>query len=217
MDATTIPTNPGWRVQLAVHRAVRRDAGRLAAALAEGQKTDPAAIRAYWSVTVEQLHHHHVFEDSVIWPLMRERLGDSVSSLLDRNAQEHVTMAEAMDEFRAAVASIETDTTAARAALARMQEAIEVHLAHEEADVLPLIPDAFTPEDLAFFMAESGKTNPPDAFLPWVLESAPDEDVTFFTGSMPEPVRSELVSNWLPRWHTTVDTLQHGRTEAAIG
>ena len=33
---TTATTNPGWRVQLAIHRAVRRDAGRLATALAGG-------------------------------------------------------------------------------------------------------------------------------------------------------------------------------------
>ena len=34
---TSTPTNPGWRIQLAIHRAVRRDATRLAIALDEDQ------------------------------------------------------------------------------------------------------------------------------------------------------------------------------------
>jgi hypothetical protein len=40
MTATT-PTNPGWRIQLAIHRAVRRDVSRLSAALAEGGGPPP--------------------------------------------------------------------------------------------------------------------------------------------------------------------------------
>src|SRR6516162_7863994 len=95
---TTSPTNPGWRIQLAIHRAVRRDSGRLAAALADDAVISDA-VRAYWSVTASQLHHHHEFEDTVVWPLLGQRLGDRVAALLARNAHEHEVMASAMDEF----------------------------------------------------------------------------------------------------------------------
>ena len=62
MSTTTITTNPGWRVQLAIHRAVRSDAARLAAALAGSAGVPVEAVRGYWAVTAAQLHHHHEFE-----------------------------------------------------------------------------------------------------------------------------------------------------------
>lgn len=203
---TTTPMNPGWRVQLAIHRAVRRDATRLAIALADGGEASIAVVRAYWAVTAAQLHHHHEFEDTVVWPLMGERLGDRVGALLARNAHEHQVMASAMDGFDTALAT--TDAAGARAALGRMQQTIETHLAHEEADVLPLIPEAFTLEDIAFFQAEDAKTNAPSVFLPWMLDDAPDEDLAFFTGPMPPPVRDQLDSEWTPNWRKSVEALR---------
>ncbi|MGB9111628.1 MAG: hemerythrin domain-containing protein [Acidimicrobiales bacterium] len=202
---TTTPTNPGWRVQLAIHRAVRRDANRLAIALADGGVPNEA-VRAYWASTAAQLHHHHEFEDTVVWPLMGERLGDRVAALLTRNAHEHEVMASAMDEFDAALDT--SDATRARVALGGMQEVIETHLAHEEADVLPLIPEAFTLEDITFFQAEDAKTNAPSAFLPWMLDDAPDEDLAFFTGHMPPSVREQLDSEWTPNWRKSLEALR---------
>ena len=202
----TTPTNPGWRIQLAIHRAVRRDVDRLGAALAgDGEISD--AVRAYWSVTASQLHHHHELEDTVVWPLLGQRLGDRVEALLARNVHEHQVMVSAMDEFDTALTT--TGAASARVALVRMRETVEGHLTHEEADVLPLIPEAFTPEDLAFFQAEDAKTNAPDVFLPWMLDDAPDEDLEFFTGPMPAPVRENLQAIWMPRRRLTVEALSH--------
>jgi hypothetical protein len=170
------------------------------------------AVRAYWSVTASQLHHHHEFEDTVVWPLLGQRLGDRVAALLARNAHEHEVMASAMDEFDAALAT--TDATSALVALSQMQEAIESHLAHEEADVLRLIPEGFTPEDLAFFQAEDAKTNAPNVFLPWMLDDAPNEDLEFFTGPMPAPVRENLESVWMPQRRLIVEAL--GRSVSVV-
>jgi hemerythrin-like domain-containing protein len=202
---TTTTTNPGWRIQLAVHRAVRRDITRLSAALAGGGEVPVEAVRAYWSVTAAQLHHHHELEDTVISPLMSERLGDRVETLLTRNSQQHDVMAATMDEFDSALAA--SDIAPAGAALARMQQAIEAHLAAEEADLLPLIPDAFTPDDLAYCQAESTKTNTASAFLPWMLDDAPDEDLAFFTATMPAPVVAQLDADWMPKRRTAIEAL----------
>jgi hemerythrin-like domain-containing protein len=210
---TTIPTNPGWRLQLAIHCAVRRDITRLAAAL-EGDDVPADAVRAYWAVTAEQLHHHHELEDTVISPLMAERLGERVETLLTRNAHQHEVMAESMDEFDAALST--TDAIAAGAALARMQQAVEAHLAAEEADLLPLIPDAFTPDDMAYFQAESSKTNTASEFLPWLLDDAPAEDRAFFTAKMPPPVLAHLEADWMPKRRTTVDALRATGSDVAV-
>ena len=211
---TTTPTNPGWRVQLAIHRAVRRDVSRLSAALAEGAPA--GAVQAYWAVTAAQLHHHHEFEDTVVWPLMGERLGARAEGLLARNGHEHEVMAAAMGQFDAALSTTSTDTAPARAALGKMEGVIEAHLRHEEADVLPLIPEAFTMDDIAFFSAEDAKTNPANVFLPWMLDDAPEADVAFFTGAMPAPVREQLESAWIPQWLQTVDAARRAPSGASI-
>jgi iron-sulfur cluster repair protein YtfE (RIC family) len=212
---TTTPTHPGWTVQLAIHRAVRRDAARLSAALTEGRDTPPEVIRDYWNETAAQLHDHHVFEDTIVWPLMGERLGERVDALLARNAREHLAMATAMEDFDTTLSTMTTSATATRRALQHMVEAIETHLAHEEADVLPLIPEAFTLEDMAFFSTESAKTNPPEAFLPWVLDNATVADLDFFTRIMPAPIRTELESHWIPQRRIKMDALQHPDLEPA--
>lgn len=211
---TEASENPGWRIQLAVHRAVRRDVQRLVGALAQGRGTSPQAVRTYWGDTAFQLNHHHEFEDTVIWPLLGERLGDRVESLLVRNAGEHVAMAAAMASFADAVATTTSGRSAARMALRRMKEAIETHLAHEEADVLPLIPEAFTLDDIKFFQAESAKENAPSAFLPWIFDDAPEADVVFLTGPMPAAVQAELELSWLPQRQAKVDAL--GLRESAV-
>lgn len=203
---TETQRHPGWTVQLAIHRAVRRDARRLTRAFAEGP-ADWDAIRTYWREMADQLHDHHTFEDAVIWPLMAQRLGASVSALLERNADEHAVLAAAMQDFDTAV-STTTDAATARTAAQAMQTVIETHLAHEEADVLPLIPDAFTLDDVAFFVAESAKTNPPPTFLPWLLDDATGADYGFFTGRLPDAVRSQLESEWLPKRRDRVDALR---------
>jgi Hemerythrin HHE cation binding domain len=211
----TPPTNPGWRVQLAIHRAVRRDVSRLSTAM-ERKPLPAAEVRPYWSVTAAQLHHHHEFEDTVVWPLMGERLGDRVEELLTRNTSEHRVMAEAMERFDAAIGNVTIDAAEARAALGLMDTAVETHLVHEEADVLPLIPEAFTMDDIAFFQAEDAKSNAADVFLPWMLDDAAEADVSFFTRSMPPPVRHNLEAAWMPRWLETVDALGRGASVASI-
>jgi predicted RNase H-like HicB family nuclease len=211
---TTIPTNPGWRIQLAIHRAVRRDISRLAAALTGGGDVHIEAVRAYWTVTAAQLHHHHELEDTVFSPLMAERLGDRIETLLTRNSNQHEVMATTMDEFGTALAT--ADTIAVAAALARMQQAIDAHLTAEEADILPLIPEAFTPDDFAYFQAESAKTNNASVFLPWMLDDAPDEDLAFFTATMPGPVRAQLESDWLPKRRMTVEALRRTGSVVAV-
>jgi hypothetical protein len=211
---TTTPTNPGWRIQLAIHRAVRRDITRLAAALG-GSDVPVEAVRAYWAVTQAQLHHHHELEDTVISPLLGRRLGDRVETLLTRNAREHEVMAATMDEFDTALAT--SDVTAAGVALVRMKQAIEAHLAAEEADILPLTPEAFTPDDVAYFQAESAKTNAASVFLPWMLDDAPDEDLAFFTATMPAPVLAQLDSDWMPQQRMTVEALRRTGSVVAAG
>ncbi|MDQ4091044.1 MAG: hemerythrin domain-containing protein [Actinomycetota bacterium] len=203
----TEPSSPGVRIQHAIHGAVRRDADRLSSALGSDRAPSPNAVRAFWADMRFQLHHHHEFEDTVVWPLVRRRLGARVDALLDRNADEHEAMGEAMAHFDAVVSAEPLDRAVALAALERMRAAIDLHLAHEEADVLPLLEEGLTPEDFPMLLAASAKDNPPSAFLPWVLDDASDETVAFIGGRLPDAVAAQLAEVWAPHRRTVVDAL----------
>jgi hypothetical protein len=199
------PTNPGIVIQLAVHDAVRRDVTRLSAALADDGAAGEA-VRNFWHVLRFQLHQHHEFEDTHVWPLVRERLGTGVDALLDRNLDEHEVMGRAMDGFDALVSAEPLDHAGARLAADAMRTAIDIHLTHEEADVLPLLAQALTVDDIPVLQAQAAEGNPPDALLPWVVDDASDETLAFF-GKLPEPVKALLTEVWLPRRMTLVDAL----------
>jgi uncharacterized protein (TIGR03086 family) len=203
---TTTERHPGLSVQLAIHRAVRRDLDRLSRALEAGPPASSEAVRAYWADFADKLHHHHELEDEVIWPLLGTRLDGRVDDLLAENAAQHAAMRAAMDELDEVLATTADDRSSARAALAVATERIVSHLADEEADVLPLVAEVITQDDVAFFMAESAKVDPPPVFLPWVLDDAADEDAEFFAGVLPPPVREQLESSWLPARRMRLDS-----------
>ncbi len=112
-----------------------------------------------------------------------------------------------MDACEAAIASMTTERAAARERLAEATDAINRHLDDEEADVLPLIPGAVDADDVAYFMAESAKLDPPEVFLPWVLDDAADADVAFFARVVPAPVHAVLEQAWLPSRRMRLDSV----------
>jgi len=46
-----------------------------------------------------------------------------------------------------------------------------------------------------------------DAFLPWVLDGAPQPAVDEVTGSLPPPVRTMLLQQWKPAHDSRVSAL----------
>ncbi|HTY72998.1 MAG TPA: hemerythrin domain-containing protein [Actinomycetes bacterium] len=203
--ASTTTLHPGVAVQYAVHAAVRRDMDRLVGSLGTHAAPD-AAVLGYAEEFLFQLHHHHTFEDDAVWPLMRERLGD-MTDLLDRNLAEHADVVASVEDFAAEVQHLDGDRDPARAAAVRMREVVSLHLAHEEADVIPFVPQAFTLDDVARFQALSAEENPPSRFLPWVLESAPPPIAAGFAAVLPAPVQQALTDTWMPAWQAKVDAL----------
>src|SRR3954468_6773723 len=84
---TKTEQHPACSVQLAIHRAVRRDLARLSKALESGEPPTAGPIRAYWADFAGKLHHHHELEDGLIWPLLAERTGGRADALLAVNTQ----------------------------------------------------------------------------------------------------------------------------------
>ena len=107
--ATSTQTNPGWRVQLAIHRAVRRDVlpalnrvrrkprppppGRCRPTGRDRRPTPPPPrVRGHRGLA-----------------LMGERLGAQAEGLLAGTGHEHEAMAAAMGQFDAALSTTSTD------------------------------------------------------------------------------------------------------------
>ena len=136
-----------------IHAAVRRDVGRLEAALERANDGDVARAsqleRAYTNLHRE-LQHHHQSEDRLIYPFVAKV--EPAPELLKAMDEEHHAMAEALAETRSAMAAYAAtaspaDAKTARESVARTRAVIDEHLTHEENDFEPLLrPYLDTPE-----------------------------------------------------------------------
>jgi iron-sulfur cluster repair protein YtfE (RIC family) len=191
---------------------VRRDLDRLASAVSS--LVDPAipvadrrvgatGLSAYWSCFAEQLHQHHTIEDVEVFPHVRRSLSGHGMAVLDAMATEHDAIEHAQAQVQGAVDAVLADPTAERARqltdrLAVFKEAVTSHLAHEEEAAVPLIVEGFDDEYWMAFMRRRQMDPGGEAFLPWVLDGAPQPAVDEVTSALPPPVRALLAQQWTP-------------------
>src|SRR5262249_36889196 len=75
---------------------------------------------------------------------------------------------------------------------------LTVHLAHEEADGLPLIDASLTPQQWQHFAQVHGERNLPDAptYLPWLLTGATRQTLDTVLGRFPPPLLAAYRQHW---------------------
>lgn len=180
-----------------IHAAVRRDLGRLDAALSsatEGDRARAADLRRAWDQLNDQLHHHHDQEETVIFPAV-VRMGVD-QALLDELASEHEAMVRALEDIDAAMRTYAASATVADAAAAaeavrRGEAVVGRHLAHEEDQLEPALrPHLESAEWKA--VEKRLRKQPPSTtgwFMAWIEDGAA-ADVRHYLGStIPAPVR----------------------------
>src|SRR4051812_38942833 len=179
-----------------IHGAVRRDLDRLSAGLAQLRDGDTARAaglaRAFAPLRAE-LTRHHEGEDAYIWPWLQKAGADP--ELLAAMESEHGAMADSLAETDLAMQALAAsgsaaDAAAARAALDRTREVVDGHLAHEEADLEPVIAGyADTPEwkavEKKLRKAPLGTVGD---FFAWVTDGMTDEHRAYFRTTVPPPV-----------------------------
>jgi hemerythrin-like domain-containing protein len=211
----------GIAMLMAIHGAVRRDLDRLASAV--GVLADPAisvadrgvgaaGLATYWDCFGEQLHHHHTIEDAEVFPYLRKSLAGRGVEVLDAMGAEHEAIDDTQAGLDAALEELVAHPTAANAKevahrLELFRRVVVDHLAHEEAEAVPLIVEGFDAEYWTAFMSRRQQDDGPDAFLPWVLDGAPAPAVAQVTGELPPPVRELLVTQWVPAHESRVSAL----------
>ena len=120
---------------LIAHAGMRQEFGLLGATAREPLDADRRQLwESQVALVLDVLHHHHTAEDDTIWPMLRERAPESITTL-DRLEADHARI----DPMLAGAA----DTTRPLAERADLLDALHVlintHLDLEERNAVPLM------------------------------------------------------------------------------
>ncbi|WP_432992940.1 hemerythrin domain-containing protein [Dactylosporangium sp. CA-233914] len=169
---------------LLMHAAIRHELARLARHTAElhaGRRHATAgsatALREHIDLVFQVIHHHHVGEDDLLWPMLAE----AGVTELDELAAEHELLDPLMARISAALDAFVVDSgdRAARAELATTAGELDAlmrhHLEIEEAVVVPALTDLVPDERHARMERDmrKGQKMPIGFILSWVREADP--------------------------------------------
>ena len=195
-----------------IHAAVRRDQTRLDAALGAAPDGDTARAqqlyRAYTALH-EELTRHHRQEDDVIFPALK-RLGVD-ATLVGEMDSEHHAMADALQETatvmrRYATSGSAADAAAAQESVRSTTQVVERHLAHEEAELEPLIEPV--KEDPVYKAAEKelrkGPISQTGQFFAWLTDGMEPHVEASLKSYVPAPVVLLLSKVFGRRYHREV-------------
>jgi hypothetical protein len=149
----TTPESPGAAARppenlngvLIVHATLRKGGADLQAATRRvGEPgVDTATVVKLWEFYARGLRHHHEGEDEVIFPLTASRQPDFHDLETDMR-REHDEIDARLADADAAFATLKAsgsavDAARAGEAMGALNETLTAHLAHEEADAIPVV------------------------------------------------------------------------------
>jgi hypothetical protein len=181
-----------------VHRAMRRDAARLSAAVAglgDGDRARAGSLRRWYRAYRAELIGHHSLEDQIWFPVLAERV-PTFGEHSDRIDREHHQLADALTAVGVALDHLaDADAGGAPTAIAPARDAtrelvdlVDGHLGFEDADILPLYLRHFTQDEYAEVERRArkmlDKRHAPFA-VPWILSAATPGERTRVLGQAP--------------------------------
>jgi hemerythrin HHE cation binding domain-containing protein len=192
-----------WILMNALHDAFRRDLEQLLDATA-----DDAVIRSRWRLFRDQLHFHHTAEDKAMWPPVRAKLAGNPGglALMDQMEAEHAQIDPLLAAIDDALGT-RGGRERARPLLTRARGILADHLAHEEAEALPLISSVMTQAELGQIgraIARMGGLRQVAVMFPWALSEATPVVREQVLGQLPAPARLLYRAVWLPRYRRRV-------------
>ncbi len=195
-----------WTLMNAQHDAFRRDLDNLLATSA-----GRSAVRARWTVFRDQLRFHHTAEDEAMWPPVRAKLtGDPAGlALMDAMEDEHKLIDPLLAAIDDALAA-GTGDKRLRSLLSRLRTTLASHLAHEEADALPLISEVMSRAELTRIrktIAKMSGLKSAAVMFPWALSTATPEVRAQVLAQLPAPARLLYRAMWLPRYRRATPPL----------
>jgi len=188
-----------WEM-VVVHRVFRREFGRmpdLIRGVLNGDRERAGVIAAWISDLTTGLHHHHSAEDDLLWPVLLQR-ASLESELIHRMESQHEELSALLDRAETLLPEWTVDaTTAAGAALADVLEqastVLDVHLAEEEIEILPLVSEYLTAAEWTALGKRGQEALPKNSkafvFLGAILQDASESERAAFLHLLPPPIR----------------------------
>jgi hypothetical protein len=183
-----------------VHRAMRRDGARLAAALdglGEGDTPRARGLRRWYGGYHGELHGHHALEDHLWFPVLAERV-PTFAEHTDRIEREHHLLDDALRGVETALDRlVDSEATGAARqdahdAACELSSLLDLHLGFEDADILPLYVRHFSDDEYAEVEREARRMiearRLPFA-VPWMLGAATPAERSRVLGSAPLALR----------------------------
>lgn len=188
------------RDMFAVHTMFRREFGaapNLISSVADGDEQRTATVADHIALMNLILQVHHSAEDNYIWPLLRERGGAEIASIIRIMEQQHagihegyVRVEEALADWRESASAASRDALAAT--IGELLPLLDDHLSLEETRVVPQIERYLTKSEYAR-MAEDGSANTPEDVLPlsfgMIMYEADTEVIDNIVAEMPDKVQ----------------------------
>jgi hemerythrin-like domain-containing protein len=179
-----------------LHRAMRVDGTRLAAAVAavgDADRTRVAALARWYRGFCAELHEHHTVEDELFFPVLADRV-PSFDGHAERIELEHHQLDDALAGVGAALDALAepggrvASHTRAVAATRELADLLERHLGFEDADVLPLYVRHFTADEYAEIEQRARKRASLANLtftIPWGAQAASDDERARMFGAAP--------------------------------
>jgi hemerythrin-like domain-containing protein len=172
--ATGPGTGTDTRDMLVVHDSIRRQFGQatlLVRGVAPGDTDRAAVVADHVDLLGALLHHDHVGEDRLLWPVLQPRVPAEVAETVARMESQHEGIAEVQGTVTTALAAWRSGAgEEEREALATAWEAlldrVTEHLAAEEKHILPLAAAHMTPAEWQR-LGEEGIGGLPRSSCPW--------------------------------------------------
>jgi len=187
-----------WTLMTAIHDALRRDLDELLNTTASR-----TAARARWTVFRDQLRLHLAAESGAMWPQARAKLtGDAHGrALLDAMEDEHQLIGP-LQALTDDAFTMHAEPGRLRHLLARLQTKVTSHLAHEEAEALPLIGQVMSEHELgeiAKAIRGGNHLRRTAHTVPWALAHASAAVRCQVLSQLPPPARLLYRAAWRPR------------------
>jgi hypothetical protein len=195
-----------WAMMTAVHDALRRDLDQLLHGTASH-----ASARTRWDTFRGQLRFHLAAEHAAMWPRVKAKVtgdphGQALLDALDDERQLLGPLQAMIDD----AFTMNADPGPLRQLLARLRTRLASHLAHEEADALPLISQFLSPGELGGITAAirgGHSTRRAGTTIPWALAGASPDIREHVLSQLPAPARLLYRTVWLPRYARTTPPL----------
>jgi len=193
-------------MMFAMHDALRRELAQVGRIASRRDDNPGTLLRAAlgWELFRKFLTVHHQTEDDVLWPPLRASVAGhpEQAALVDALEAEHGVIDPLLAAIDAAAADPDYGYQRFGDIVDELSVTLNAHLAHEEADGLPLIDASLTPAQWQHFAQVHGERNLPDAsrFMPWLLAGAQPEARDAILGKFPPPLLTAYREQWAPAY-----------------